>query len=71
MNKEDKSSRSCPGCGGAMVRGVRTTTVKYGGLESEPFDQPGLWCQSCGEGLLSFKDMGVGTSQMHILKGRG
>ncbi len=53
-----------------MVRGTRTTTVKYGGLESEPFDQPGLWCQSCSEGLLSFKDMEVATRQMHILKAR-
>ncbi len=68
INKEDGVKRSCPECGDAMVRGTRTTTVKYGGLESEPFDQPGLWCQSCGEGLLSFKDMEVATRQMHTLK---
>ena len=51
-----------------MTRGVRTTTVKYRGLESKPFEQPGLWCQSCDEGLLSFKDMAVSARQMNILK---
>ena len=69
--KEDEVKRSCPECGDSdMMRGTRMTTVKYGGLESEPFEQPGLWCQSCGEGLLSFKDMAVATRQMHILKAR-
>lgn len=69
MKQMDKVKRSCPECGGNdMVRGTRTTTVKYRGLESEPFEQPGLWCQSCDEGLLSFKDMEVSTRQMHILK---
>lgn len=68
-SKENEVKRSCPECGDSdMVRGTRMTTVQYGGLESEPFEQPGLWCQSCGEGLLSFKDMEVSTRQMHILK---
>ena len=70
VNKENEVKRSCPECGGDMVRGIRTTTVKYGGLESEPFEQPGLWCQSCAEGLLSFKDMEVSTREMHVLKAR-
>lgn len=69
MDKENEVKRSCPECGGSdLVRGTRTTTVQYGGLESEPFEQPGFWCQSCEEGLLSFKDMEVSTRQMHILK---
>jgi HTH-type transcriptional regulator/antitoxin MqsA len=70
INNENEVKRSCPECDSDMVRGTRTTTVKYGGLESEPFDQPGLWCQSCGEGLLSFKDMEVSTREMHVLKAR-
>lgn len=52
------------------MRGTRITTAKYGGLESEPFNQPGLWCRSCGEGLLSFKDTEVSAREMHILKER-
>ena len=68
-SKENEVKHSCPECGDSdMARGTRITTVKYSGLESGPFEQPGLWCQSCGEGLLSFKDMEVSTRQMHILK---
>ena len=67
--QENAVRRACPECGGSdLVRGMRTTTVQYGGLESEPFEQPGLWCQTCGEGLLSFKDMEVATRRMHVLK---
>ena len=67
--QENTAGRTCPECGGGdLIRGTRTTTVQYGGLESEPFEQPGLWCQACGEGLLSFKDMEVGTRRMHVLK---
>ena len=69
LGKENEVKRFCPECGGSdLVRGTRTTTVEYGGRESEPFEQPGLWCQSCGEGLLSFKDMEVATRRMHVLK---
>lgn len=62
-------TRSCPGCGGSdMVQGFQTQTVEYGGLVSAPYEQPGLWCQDCGEGLLSFKEMEVGARRMHTLK---
>ena len=51
-----------------MVQGLRTQTVEYGGLVSPPYNQPGLWCESCNEGVLSFKEMEVGTREMHKLK---
>lgn len=75
MNKQNKVNqevkRSCPECGSSdMVQGFRTQTVEYGGLVSEPYEQPGLWCQSCGEGLISFKEMEVGSREMHKLKAR-
>ena len=62
---------SCPECGShEMVQGLRTQTVEYGGLVSAPYEQPGLWCQACGEGLLSFKEMEVGSREMHKLKAK-
>ena len=72
MNKQKidpQPPRSCPECGGSdLVQGVRTQTVEYGGLVSEPYEQPGLWCQSCGEGLLSWKEMEIGSREMRTLK---
>lgn len=63
--------RTCPECGSSdMVQGMRTQTVEYGGLISAPYEQPGLWCQACGEGLLSFKEMEVGSREMHKLRAR-
>ncbi len=75
MNRQNKVNQevkhSCPECGSSeMVQGFRTQTVEYGGLVSEPYEQPGLWCQSCGEGLLSFKEMEIGSREMHKLKAR-
>lgn len=71
MNNHTQIKRSCPACGGRdMVQESRTQTVAYGGLESPAYEQPGLWCRACGEGLLSFKEMEVGTREMHKLKAR-
>lgn len=71
MNKHIEMKRSCPACGGSdWVQESRPQTVSYGGLESPPYEQPGLWCRLCGEGLLSFKEMEVGTREMHKLKAR-
>ncbi len=53
-----------------MVQGTRTQTVEYGGLVCAPYEQPGLWCQVCGAGLLSFKAMEVGSREMHKLKAK-
>lgn len=69
MNNRNEIKRSCPACGSSkMLQGVRTQTVEYGGLVSPPYEQPGLWCEMCNEGLLSFKEMEVGTREMHKLK---
>ncbi len=71
MNNHNEVKRSCPACGGSnLVQESRTQTVEYGGLVSPPYEQPGLWCRACGEGLLSFKEMEVGTREMHKLKAR-
>jgi len=69
MNNRNEVKRTCPECGSSnMVQGFRTQTVEYGGLVSPPYEQPGLWCETCNEGLLSFKEMEVGTREMHKLK---
>lgn len=71
MNNQNEAKRSCPACGGSdWVQEARLQTVSYGGLESPLYEQPGLWCRRCGEGLLSFKEMEVGTREMHKLKAR-
>lgn len=71
MNNQNEAKRSCPACGGSdLVQESRTQTVEYRGLVSPPYPQPGLWCRACGEGLLSFKEMEVGTREMHKLKAR-
>ncbi len=69
MKNRNEAKRTCPKCGSSdMVQGFRTQTVEYGGLVSPAYEQPGLWCETCNEGLLSFKEMKVGTREMHKLK---
>jgi YgiT-type zinc finger domain-containing protein len=71
MADDPQPARACPTCGGTDMRqGVKTQTITYEGLESPPYGQPGLWCQDCGEGLLSFEEMEVGAREMHKLKVR-
>lgn len=45
----------CPLCGGPLVRETRSRLLRYKGLERE-VEQPGLWCQECGEGILDHED---------------
>jgi YgiT-type zinc finger domain-containing protein len=64
----DNPTRACPVCGSVMRQGFKTQTVEYRGRLSPPYDQPGLWCQGCGEGLISFIEMEVGAVVMRQLR---
>ena len=48
--------RNCPVCGGGPLRReTRETTFDYKDHQLS-YDQPGLWCDVCGEGLLEPSD---------------
>ncbi|HXP97579.1 MAG TPA: YgiT-type zinc finger protein, partial [Telmatospirillum sp.] len=49
------SERSCPTCGGAMVRDTRPDRIEYKGLAVE-VEQPGWYC-GCGEAILNEADV--------------
>lgn len=50
--------RSCPACGAdrPLVRETRKATYRYKGTSIE-IPQDGEWCQVCGEGILSHRDI--------------
>ncbi len=58
----------CPTCGLSLVRDVRPMTLRYKGL-SATFDMPGWYC-TCGEGIVTGKDMDVSDRQLNLLKAR-
>lgn len=48
--------KKCPVCGdGSLRRETREMTFAYQGHQLT-YDQPGLWCDVCGEGLLEPSD---------------
>jgi HTH-type transcriptional regulator/antitoxin MqsA len=49
--------KSCPVCGkGTLERKSHRQTFRYGGKVLR-YEQPGLWCDTCGEGILDNADM--------------
>lgn len=60
---------ACPICGESQVRGVRPMEINYKGL-SKMVDMPGLYCTSCGEGVLSGKDTKESERALAELKAR-
>jgi HTH-type transcriptional regulator/antitoxin MqsA len=59
---------TCPNCGHKkLVREIRPMTIEYKGL-SATFDMPGLYCESCGEGILSGRDAAVYDHNLNRLK---
>ena len=50
---------NCPRCGkGPLKRATRPMTLECRG-STLTVDQPGDWCEACGEGLLSTEDLAV------------
>lgn len=55
----------CPVCGkGQLKREARSVPFSYRGATIE-VDQPGDWCEACGEGVLSAADMAVTVKARH------
>jgi HTH-type transcriptional regulator/antitoxin MqsA len=49
--------KTCPVCAqGKLERGTRLQTFRYKG-KTLRYEQPGAWCDSCGEGILENMDM--------------
>jgi HTH-type transcriptional regulator/antitoxin MqsA len=49
--------KSCPVCGeGKLERKTKRQTFHYEGYTLR-YEQPGLWCDACGEGILDHIDM--------------
>ena len=61
------SETICESCGNQMVRGTRPMTMTYKGL-STTFDMPGLYCEACGEDVISGSDTAVSDRELNKLK---
>lgn len=49
--------KTCPVCAhGTLERGTRPQTFRYKGKRLR-YEQPGAWCNACGEGILENADM--------------
>ena len=59
----------CPEDGTDMHRDVRPLTITYKG-ESQCFDMPGWYCDSCGESIHTGEDMKVSDRVLNRLKAR-
>lgn len=57
-------SITCPECGGSLVQETRKIPYTYKDQTIE-VDQPGSWCQKCGEGVLCLTDMKVTEQTLH------
>ncbi len=55
----------CPICRkGQLKRDTRSVLFSYHGVTVE-IDQPGDWCDACGEGVLSAADMAATATVRH------
>ena len=55
--------KTCPVCArGKLERGVQLQTFRYKGKKL-CYEQPGAWCNACGEGILENADM-VATEKL-------
>ena len=59
---------NCPVCGrGKLKRKTRRQTFHYR-RKTFRYEQPGLWCDSCGEGILENADMGATERLLYDLR---
>ena len=56
MPHQKTALSECAVCGGALKRETRSQTITYRD-RSRTYDQPGQWCQACGEGFFDDDDM--------------
>ena len=63
-------SKQCPFCDGTMEQKNVHTTYTYKGLSIE-VEQPGMFCDSCEEGILSKADHKATEKDIHDLHARG
>ena len=63
-------SKQCPFCGGTMEQKTIKTTYTYKDLSVE-VEQPGMFCDSCEEGILSKADHKATEKEIHDLHARG
>ncbi len=61
------AEQSCPETGHPMVRDVRTMTIEYKGHSIE-VEMPGWYCEHCGEGVHTGRDMLVSDRALNRLK---
>ncbi len=59
---------TCHACGGVMRRDVRPDTIEYEG-RTAAVDQPGRYCDACGEAVLTDKDVRATERAFLDLKG--
>lgn len=53
---KQRDLNSCPICGGTLLRDTRSVTTSYKG-HSHTYEQPGQYCNSCGEAFLHAEDL--------------
>lgn len=57
----------CPECGGKLVQASRPRTIAYRG-RTRTYDQPGQWCDACGEVYMNDDEMDVAARARATLK---
>ncbi len=57
-------SKVCPECGGKMIRETRSVPYTYKD-QTIHVEQPGDWCQACGEGVLTVADIKATEKELH------
>ena len=63
----DDDAPTCHECGGVMRRDVRPDTIEYRG-RTVTVDQPGWYCDACGEAVLTDEDARATERAFHDLK---
>ena len=62
--------KNCPVCDrGTLERKTKRQTFRYKG-KTVRYEQPGLWCTTCGEGLLENADMNVTERLLYDIRAR-
>lgn len=62
--------KNCPVCGrGKLERKTKRQTLHYRG-QTLRYEQPGLWCEACGEGILENLDMNATERPLYDFRAR-
>lgn len=64
-NVGGKSMKHCPVCGrGKLERRTRRQVFRYQGKRFR-YEQPGMWCNTCSDGILENADMDATERQLY------